>query len=94
MCQVVAYRRLKTIENSKTVSRKSGHGRLQQVVVYERFWCFASFGEVVAYGRWSHVEVRLYVQKGQTGLKFSCWSICLFRQQGVSLSYFVFILQV
>ena len=40
------------------------------------------------------MEVRLYVQKGQTGLKFSCWSICLFRQQGVSLSYFVFILQV
>ena len=28
---------LKTIENSKTVSPKSGRGRLQEVVVYERF---------------------------------------------------------
>ena len=37
MCQVVAYRRLKTIENSKTVSRKSGRSRLREVVVYERF---------------------------------------------------------
>ena len=33
MCQVVAYRRFKTIENSQTVSRKSGHGRLLEVVV-------------------------------------------------------------
>ena len=33
MCQVVAYRRFKTIENSKTVNRKSGHGRLLE----ERF---------------------------------------------------------
>ena len=32
MCQVVAYRRLKTIENSKTVCR-----RLREVVLYERF---------------------------------------------------------
>ena len=30
-------RRLKTIENSKTVSPKSGRSRLQEVVVYERF---------------------------------------------------------
>ena len=37
MCQVVAYRRIKTVENSQTVSRKSGHGRLLEVVVYERF---------------------------------------------------------
>ena len=29
--------RLKTIENSKTVSPKSGRGRLQEVGVYERF---------------------------------------------------------
>ena len=34
MCQVTAYRRLKTIENSKTVSQKSGGGRLQKVVAY------------------------------------------------------------
>ena len=33
--------RLKTIENSKTVSPKSGRGRLQEVVVYERFQCKA-----------------------------------------------------
>ena len=37
MCQVVAYLRLKTIENSKTFCRKSGRGRLREVVVYERF---------------------------------------------------------
>ena len=37
MCQVVLRGRLKTIENSKTVSPKSGRGRLQEVVVYERF---------------------------------------------------------
>ena len=37
MCQVLSYRRLKTIENSKTVPRKSGRGCLWKVVVYERF---------------------------------------------------------
>ena len=37
MGQVLAYRRFKTIENSKTVSRKIDHGRLRKVVVYERF---------------------------------------------------------
>ena len=59
MCQVVAYRRLKTIENSKTVSR-----RLREVLVYERFQYKAltenmfgvlrrcSLWEVVAYERW------------------------------------------
>ena len=59
MCQVVAYWRLKTIENSKTF-RKSGRGRFREVVVYEsfpfkafdwgHFWCFE---KVVAYRRWS-----------------------------------------
>jgi len=34
MCQVVAYWRLKTIENSKTVRQKSGRGRLLEVVIY------------------------------------------------------------
>ena len=57
MCQVVAYRRLKTIENSKTVSRKSGHGRLQQVVVYARFQYKSTteniFGVLPVLGRWS-----------------------------------------
>ena len=91
MGQVVAYRRLKTIEDSKTVSRKSGHGRLQGVVVYERFQYNALTENIFGVlGRWSHVEVRLYVQKGQTGLKPSFWAICLFRQQGVSHLNFVF----
>ena len=65
-CQVVTYRRLKRIENSKTVSQKRGRGHLWQVVIYERFqyilsgfdrehfWCF---GKVIAYRRWSHVKV-------------------------------------
>ena len=39
---MVAYQRFKTIENSKTVSRKSGLGRLLEVVVYERFQYRAS----------------------------------------------------
>ena len=30
MCQVVAYRRFKTVENFQTISRKSGHGRLRK----------------------------------------------------------------
>ena len=53
MCQVVAYRRLKTTENSKTVSRKSGRGRLQEVVVYERFQ-YKSLTENIfgVLGRW------------------------------------------
>ena len=37
MCEVVAYRRFQTVENSQTVSRKSGQGRLLEVVVYESF---------------------------------------------------------
>lgn len=34
MCGVVAYGRLKTLENSKTVSQKSGCVRLREVVIY------------------------------------------------------------
>ena len=34
MLQVVAYERLKTIKNYKTVSPTSGSSRLQEVVVY------------------------------------------------------------
>ena len=67
---MVAYKRLKTLENYKAVRYKNaGCGRLE-VVVYERFklegfdwrlnWCFKS---VVAYGRWSHMEVRVYEYK-------------------------------
>ena len=77
MCQVVAYRSLKIIENSKTVRRKSGRSRLREVVVsYVRFqykaltenifgvlgrWSLIGGYEVVAHGRWSHVQVRLYI---------------------------------
>ena len=46
MRQAVAYKKLKTIaENHQTSGPKSGRGHL---------W------EVVAYERWSHMEVRLY----------------------------------
>ena len=34
--QVVAYKSLKTVENYKIVSTKSGHGRLRKVIVYEK----------------------------------------------------------
>ena len=46
MCQVVVYRRLKAKENSKTVSRKSGRGRLREVVALTE----DIFGVL---GRWS-----------------------------------------
>ena len=55
--------RLKTIENSKTVSPKSGRGRLQEMVVYERFQYKALTGKSLVfwegcrYGRWSLREV-------------------------------------
>ena len=92
MCQVVAYRRLKTIENSKTVSWKSGHGRLQEVVVYERFQ-YKSLTENIfgVLGRW------LLMGGGRTW-RFDCtlkgtdgFKIFLFLYFPI---YFVFILQV
>ena len=49
MCQVVAYRRLKTIENSKTVNR-----RYREVLVYERFQYKALTENIFGVlGRWS-----------------------------------------
>ena len=36
MRQVVAYKSLKTVENYKIASTKSGHGRLRKVIVYEK----------------------------------------------------------
>ena len=68
-----------------------------RVVVYEKFQ-YKSLTENIfgVLGRWSlmgdgpHVEVRLYVRKGQTCLKPSCWAFRLLRQQGVSLLNFVF----
>ena len=51
---MVAYRRFKTIENSKTESRKSGRGRLREVVVYERFQYNALTENIFGVlGRWS-----------------------------------------
>ena len=65
MCQVVAYRSFKTVENSKTVSRRSGRGRLREVVVYERFQCKTLTENIFSVlGRWSQVEVRLYLDFG------------------------------
>ena len=64
MCLVVAYQRLKTIENSKTVNRKSGRSQLWQVAVYERFQYKALTENIFGVlGRWSQVEVHLYLQK-------------------------------
>ena len=63
---MVAYRRVKTIENSKTVSCKSGRGCLREVVVFERVHQKAlnenMFGVL---GRWLHMEVRLYLMVSQ-----------------------------
>ena len=60
------------MENHQPWGPKSGRGRLQEVVVYKRFqqlgfdwenFVFFFMGgrlwEVVAYERWSHMEVRL-----------------------------------
>ena len=61
-CQVVAYNRLKTIENHSTFRPKkwsrslTGDGRLQELeVATVRLWLgkFRCFGLGVAYGRWS-----------------------------------------
>ena len=37
MRQVVAYKRLKTMENHLSSDPESGRGRLKEVVVYKRF---------------------------------------------------------
>ena len=48
MRQVVAHKRLKTMENHQPSGPKSGHGRLQEVVVYKRLqllgFCWENFG--------------------------------------------------
>ena len=57
MCQVVAYQRLKIIYNSKTVCRKSGRGRIREVVVYARFQYKALTANIFhVLGRWSLME--------------------------------------
>ena len=67
LCQVVAYKEAKNNENYNAVTSKSCRGRLSEVVVYKRFqygFDWEKFGVldcmVVAYRRWSHMEVRLY----------------------------------
>ena len=58
MCQAVAYRRLKIIENSKAVSRKRGRCCLREVVVYERFQYKALAENVFSVlDRWSIIAV-------------------------------------
>ena len=66
MCQVVAYRMLKAIENSKTVGRKSDRGRLRGVVVYERFQYKALTEDIFSVlGRWSlNLRLREVVERG------------------------------
>ena len=58
--------RLREVKNKgkfSTFSSKSGRGRLRKVVAYKRFqikrFDLETFGEVVAYERWSQPEVRL-----------------------------------
>ena len=98
--QMVACRRLKTVENSKTLTQKS-HEKLVTVPYWR--WSFTRgfsmsstediFGVL---GRWSLMEggrtwrFDCTFKKEQTSVKPSCWAICLFRQQGVSLLNFVF----
>ena len=56
MCKAVAYKRLKTMENYKTVTPKSGRVRLQEVVVKSpSIWWAAgcSLWEVPTRGLWS-----------------------------------------
>ena len=53
-------------DSSFTVSRRSGLGRLLEVVVYERFQYKASTESILLFWeggrlRWSQVEVRLYL---------------------------------
>ena len=54
MCLVVAYQRMKTIENSKAVNRKSGRSHLWQMAVCERFQ-YKALTEIIfgLLGRWS-----------------------------------------
>ena len=57
--------RLQEVKNNrkslKPSAPNSGRGRLQQVLVCERFlfWISCRLGKVVAYERWSHMEVQL-----------------------------------
>ena len=54
MCLVVVYWRLKTIEYSKTINRKSGRSQLWQVAIYERFQYKALTENIFGVlGRWS-----------------------------------------
>ena len=58
MCQVVAYKRLKTMKNHNAVTSKSGRGRLQEVPTMYRalarkylvLWIGGRLWEVVAHG--------------------------------------------
>ena len=75
--------RLQEIKNKRkfqTFSSKSGRGRLREVVAYKGsqcndlaekllvFWKSGRRGEVVAYERWSQLEVRLYLHQACEGV--------------------------
>ena len=49
MCQVVAYKRLKTTENYKTIMPISGRSRLWEVIVYKRFTHRALTGKILVF---------------------------------------------
>ena len=73
MSQAVAYKRLKKMDNYKTVSPKSGHGPGPGVTVAHKMWSVTSgsnfdwknfvicidgsLWEVVAHEWWAHMEV-------------------------------------
>ena len=75
MCQVIAYRRLKTIANSKTVSRKRGRRCLLEVVFYQRFQYKALTENIFGVlERWSLIgggRLRRVVARGGSRLYFN-----------------------
>ena len=68
--------RLKTMKKFKTVNPNSDRARLSEMVIYESFegedfnwkilvfWIGGRLWKLVAYDRWSHMEVRLYPREG------------------------------
>ena len=73
---VYCYRRLKTIENSNTISRKSGRDRPREVVFHERFQYRTLTENIfVVLGRWSLMGVAYgkVVARGSSTV-FGFWS--------------------
>ena len=62
MCQVVAYKRLKTMTNYNAISSKIGRGGSNFRALTGKNMAFLIGGrlwELVTYEKWSHMEVRL-----------------------------------